>query len=69
MLNVTVTDTTMTVMADREITDTEWLQIIYSHNLQDKVMDVVDYTIEDYDVEVPVQTWRFHFANVNTTVR
>lgn len=69
MITVTVTDHTMTVLATGELDHSDWMRIIYEHNLQDRVMDVVDYTIEDYDAEVPVQTWRIEFANVNTKVR
>lgn len=69
MVNVTVTETTMTVTADHEISDTEWLQIIYSHGLQDRSMDVVDYTVDDYNIEQPVQTWHFHFSPVTSKVQ
>lgn len=68
MVSVTVTENTMTVIADEEIADTQWLNIIYGHGLQDRVMDVVDYSIDDYDVEVPVHTWRFHFATADVVV-
>jgi hypothetical protein len=63
MITVTVTETTMTVIAHGEVPDEEWRKLMYQHNLQDRMIDHVDYRLNrSQDGSELVHYWRFAFA-------
>ena len=68
MIQITVTGTRLTVVADTDISEREWKQIIRENRLGHRHIELVDYTIEDYPAEPPLQQWTFEFADAHTTV-
>ncbi len=63
MITVTVTETTLVVMSHGEVDESEWRDIIYSHGLADRLLDIVDYRIsQSQDDSELVHYWKFLFA-------
>lgn len=62
MITVTVTETTMVVMSHGEVDELEWREIIYSHGLADRLLDIVDYRVSRSDDGDLIHYWKFLFA-------
>lgn len=63
MINITITDRTLTVISHGEPDLDEWLQLVSDYQIKGP-LQILDYTLEDDDTH----TWRFAFCDVDLTV-
>ena len=68
MIHVTVTDRTVKLVSTTDISQQEWQTVMAENGLQNCSLTLEDYTVDDYDVSVPVHQWTFRLSDVNTTV-
>jgi len=63
LITVTITETTMTVIAHGEVPDEEWRRLIREYQLQGHMIDHVDYRLNrSQDGSELIHYWRFTFT-------
>lgn len=67
---ITITGNTIRVVAEGDITQDEWIELLAHHDLAGRPVDVIDYQMSDFaSGDTVVHQWLMQLSNTDSALR